>query len=447
MSARLTGPRSQHARGRDVLERQTATSRDLLRTDQALQRGHGGVHDVDRVVRAERLGQHVVDARALEHGAHRPTGDDAGTRAGRLEQHDPGGRLALNRVRDRLLDARHLEEVLLGLLDTLGDRGRHLLGLAVADAHGALTVADDDECGEAEPASTLDDLGHPVDAHEPLDVRTLLRGRGAAPPTVAAVAAVAALAPAGSVSALRSGHASSPSSAIAQRLAASRCQRLRDSWWSSELQPRFAGRVGERRHPAGVCVATAVEDDMGTTGVPGRLGQLLAELLGPRGLVAVGQLVRGRRQQRHALTVVDQLREQVPRGPGDDQTWTLRRAGDLLAQPEVPPRPRDPASGRYAVRAAGLLDDARRSHHLPVFPALRRTTSPWYRTPLPLYGSGRRSRRMFAATSPTFCLSMPSTENRVGFSTRDVIPSGADTRTGCEKPRANSSSLPLACTR
>src|SRR3712207_9338027 len=40
-------------------------------------------------------------------------------------------------------------------------------------------------------------------------------------------------------------------------------------------------------------------------------------------------------------------------------------------------------------------------HHLPVFPTLRRTFSPAYRTPLPLYGSGLRILRMFAAVSPT----------------------------------------------
>ena len=46
--------------------------------------------------------KHVVDAGALQHGPHRAAGDDAGTGAGRLEQHDPGGRLALHRVRDGL---------------------------------------------------------------------------------------------------------------------------------------------------------------------------------------------------------------------------------------------------------------------------------------------------------------------------------------------------------
>src|SRR6266496_4139107 len=209
-SSRLHCASTQQAGRGDVLERQAATRRDLFGADEVLQRRHGRVDDVDRVVRAERLGQHVVDARALEHGAHRAAGDDARTGTGRLEQHHAGRCLALHGVWDRLLDARDLEEVLLGLLDTLRDRGRHLLGLAVADADRAVTVADDDEGGEAEPAATLDHLGDAVDGDEPLDVRALLRRATASAVTavgaVAAASLAASLVAARSGSALRSGH-------------------------------------------------------------------------------------------------------------------------------------------------------------------------------------------------------------------------------------------------
>src|ERR1044071_5750366 len=76
------GTVAQHLGGSDVLERQAATGRDLLGPLDLLQRGHRGVHDVDRVVAAQRLAQDVVDAGALQHGTHRATGDDAGTGAG-----------------------------------------------------------------------------------------------------------------------------------------------------------------------------------------------------------------------------------------------------------------------------------------------------------------------------------------------------------------------------
>src|SRR3712207_2541219 len=146
----LARTRPQHRGGSDVLERQTTAGRDLLGTDEILQRLHGRVHDVDRVRRPEALGEHVVDAGALEHGTHRTTGDDPGTGAGRLEQHDAGRRLTLHGVRDGAGDARHLVEVLLGLLDALGDGRGHLLGLAVADAHGAVAVAHDHQGGRSE---------------------------------------------------------------------------------------------------------------------------------------------------------------------------------------------------------------------------------------------------------------------------------------------------------
>ena len=57
---------------------EAAAARDRARLLQRLQRLDRRVDDVDRVARAERLRQHVVDAGALEHCAHRPTGDHAG---------------------------------------------------------------------------------------------------------------------------------------------------------------------------------------------------------------------------------------------------------------------------------------------------------------------------------------------------------------------------------
>src|SRR5664279_939240 len=51
----LSGTGAQHGGRGDVLDRQAAAGRDLFRPLQVLQRLDGGVHDVDRVVRAERL--------------------------------------------------------------------------------------------------------------------------------------------------------------------------------------------------------------------------------------------------------------------------------------------------------------------------------------------------------------------------------------------------------
>src|SRR5450755_2478052 len=173
-----------------MLDRQPAPGGDLLRPAQALERGDGRVHHVDRVGRAQRARQLVADARALEHGAHRAAGDDAGPGTGRLEQHDPGRLLALDGVRDRTGDPGHPEEALLRRLDALGDRRGHLLGLAVADADHAVAVAHHDQRGEAEPAAALHDLGHAVDGDDALQVSGALLGSA----TAAVVTTVAPLA-------------------------------------------------------------------------------------------------------------------------------------------------------------------------------------------------------------------------------------------------------------
>src|SRR3954451_21592815 len=227
---------------------------------------------------------------------------------------------------------------------------------------------------------------------------------------------------------------------------------------SSEVQPTLAGPVGQRGDPPGVPVATAVEDDGGDARGRGTLRDQGAHPAGQGGLVPLGAAqagVHGRgADQRAADGVVDDLHVDVPRAAVDHQAGALRRTADALAQPGVPAQPRDATRGAH-VGADGLVPHVRSSalgvirlsHYLPVFPTLRFTTSPWYRTPLPLYGSGLRILRILAATSPTCCLSIPATRRRVGVSTVKVMPSGALTGTGWLKPSANSRSEPRAWTR
>ena len=77
--------------------------------------------------------------------------------------------MTLNRVGDGAADARHREHVLLGVQLALGDGGRDFTGLAVADTHGAVAVADHNQCGEAEGTATLVGLGHTVDGHHAIE--------------------------------------------------------------------------------------------------------------------------------------------------------------------------------------------------------------------------------------------------------------------------------------
>src|SRR5690349_15705641 len=119
---------------------------------------------------------------------------------------------------------------------------------------------------------------------------------------------------------------------------------------SSELQPAFTGAVRESGDAPRVAVATAVEHDSGDPGGLGPLSEKLADLLRLLGLVTLGTAQRdlhgGGAHQRVALGVVDDLHEQVTRGPVDDQTRTLGCAEHVLADAVVTAGPGDRAGGR-----------------------------------------------------------------------------------------------------
>src|SRR5690349_17088641 len=127
---------------------------------------------------------------------------------------------------------------------------------------------------------------------------------------------------------------------------------------ASELQTALAGGVGERRDPAVVVEAAPVEHHCGDA----RLARALGDELADRGraglLVAVEPthvgLQRGRRGQRVARQVVDQLDDDVPRAALHGQARPLGRALDLLAQPRVPLGDGGPALARD-LRTRALL--------------------------------------------------------------------------------------------
>src|SRR3954471_5461256 len=107
------------------------------------------------------------------------------------------------------------------------------------------------------------------------------------------------------------------------------------SWRSSKCHPAFTGRVGERRDPAVVAVAAAVEDHSVDTGGLCPLGDGAADGRSPRLLVGVaaarvGVEARGGRE-RPVRRVVDDLRRDVAGGPGDDEPGTGSGALHLLA--------------------------------------------------------------------------------------------------------------------
>src|SRR6266550_3751958 len=190
----------------------------------------------------------------------------------------------------------------------------------------------------------------------------------------------------------------------------------------SDLESSLSRALGERRDSAVIQTAAAVEHCALDAGLLRPIGDQLSDRLGPRGLAFVGDLDVGRMRDRRGRTIVDQLCVDVAVRAIHCQPRPRRVAGDLLPDATVTPHPGFPL--RLGIHQAA-----------PVFaalPAFFRTYSPSYRMPLPLYGSGLRTFRMFAAISPTCCLSLPRTTIWVGVGTSNSMPFGCGTTTGCE---------------
>src|SRR5205809_430623 len=147
----------------DFLDPLAAARRDLRRRAHRLQAVQRGAHHVVGVGRAEALGEHVGDAHHLEHGAHRPAGDDARALVGRLHQHTRGAPAPGHRVMQGAVLQLYLEKLAPRLLHRLLHGHRHLARLALTHADAAVAVADHGERGEAEYSAALHYLGDAVD--------------------------------------------------------------------------------------------------------------------------------------------------------------------------------------------------------------------------------------------------------------------------------------------
>ena len=244
-------------RGRVPGRSRGRAARDLLGRAQAAKTLDRGLDEVDRVLRAEALGEDVVDAGELEHRAHAAAGDHAGAGRGGLQQDATGAEYAGRLMGDRAAVAGHPEQVLLGPLDALLDRERNLVGLAVADADRFALVADDDQRGEREATAALDDLGDAVDLDDPLL----------------------------EVEAGRADERSDVIGVIGGR-------RERVAGWrpASDRQARLADRFGERADVAVVAIAATIEHCLGHTGGLRPLGQQLAGARGGLGFAQRAQL-------------------------------------------------------------------------------------------------------------------------------------------------------------
>src|SRR5690606_29747884 len=155
------------ARPAESLDVLATTPDDFLLRLETLERLHGRLDDIHRVVVADALGQHIANTGEFDHRAHTTTSDHARTGRGRLEDHVRGTVGRLHLMRDGVTVQGYIDERLLGGLDTLADAVRYLTALAVSDADTAVAVANDHDAAEGEPATALDHLGYAVDLDEP----------------------------------------------------------------------------------------------------------------------------------------------------------------------------------------------------------------------------------------------------------------------------------------
>ena len=113
-----------------------------------------------RVGRTLGLGQNVLDAGRLEDGAHSTTGLYTGTGSCGLHENAGTTEFRLLLVRDGRVDDGNLHEILLRILDTLGDGGGDFVSLTETIANNAVLVSDDNDRRETEVTTTFGDLGH-----------------------------------------------------------------------------------------------------------------------------------------------------------------------------------------------------------------------------------------------------------------------------------------------
>src|SRR6266540_2561558 len=108
-----------------------------------------------------------------------------------------------------------------------------------------------------------------------------------------------------------------------------------------QRQAAFPRAIGKCRNPAVILVATPVENSCGDTRADDELRKEHADPPGLGCLVACratdAVVHGGRRHHRAACRVVNQLGDQMPRGPADHESWPPWVSGDPLAHPQVPP--------------------------------------------------------------------------------------------------------------
>src|SRR5688500_17138036 len=284
----------------------------------------GRAHHVDGIGRILHLAEQVADAGRLDDRAHRAARDHAGAGAGRLEHDLRGAEVTMHLVRDGRPDERHLDEVLLGVLDALANRLGHFAGLADPGTDRAVAVADDHHRAEAEAAASLDHLAHAVDLDDLLFQVELGR--------------------------VDTCHALSP--------------------FALQVEAALAGALGERTDPPVILIATAVENHRAHPGGLRALGDRDPHGARDVDLRVTREIVlaAGRGGQRAPGGVVDHLGIDEFRAAEDRQARALGAPADA--------EPKALVSLATQCVAGEICHGLPYPPTLPALPALRRICSP-----------------------------------------------------------------------
>ena len=139
---------------------------DLLGGTELQETVQGRMHHSNVIAGTAGLGEDVLDASSLKHGANGTTGDEAGTGRSWLKEDLAAVGNTHDIMRDRVALELYGNEVLLGVLGALFDSIGNLVGFAVTDTNATFFVTNDAKCGEAEATTTLNDLGATVNEND-----------------------------------------------------------------------------------------------------------------------------------------------------------------------------------------------------------------------------------------------------------------------------------------
>jgi hypothetical protein len=130
---------------------------------------NGCLQNIVRIVGPKALGQNIFYAGHLHDCPNGTASDNSGTWCSWLHEHPSGTVTADNLVRNSTVNKRKAHHGSAGMFNRLADSLRNLAGLTQSATDSALSVADNNQRGEAESPAALNDFCHSVYMYNTID--------------------------------------------------------------------------------------------------------------------------------------------------------------------------------------------------------------------------------------------------------------------------------------